>query len=117
MSRTNKHIVVLLLAAALLIGCASGPKVKPYTEMSPKEKSVFFMKVYNTEFANYQKQAADPDKLSIEKREVLRKKYDILTQMHPLILGYDMVVSAGTLPNPATEQAIMDMIDKLTDQL
>jgi hypothetical protein len=106
-----KKIIVLCLALAFFAGCA-GPAIKPFSEMNPKEKAIFFLKIYNGQFDSYQMQSAQPN-LTAEQVKMLKAKRDILKAMHPMIQVYDMMVNAGGLPDIATEENILQFIDRL----
>lgn len=107
-------ISVWLALLIMLGGCAllQQPGWKPFQDMTPKEKSVFFIKAYNTQFDDYQYQSSLPD-LSEDQIKVLRVKRDLLTKAYGLISVYNTIVTSNGLPTPEQEANLYKMINDL----
>lgn len=120
-------LLVMILAAVFFFGCPMVPKgAKPFTEMSPKEKVTWMYGVYNSQYADYQtmtghtwddttkewKKTSSPT-LSEDQKEILRKRKDILTKVHPLIKLYDSTLTSGAVPGRETEQKIVNLLNGL----
>jgi len=137
----RKVAVLTILATFILVGCAS-LGLKPYTEMTPDQKALSFVKVYNKVFKGTFNQMLDgslmsqaekdqmlddlmagkitaaqvPIKknLTAEQRTVINQKRVLLIKLKPYLDIYVKVVSEGMIPSAYTEEAILDLIDKLT---
>lgn len=112
--------VAVMVAAMLVLLYVSGctatmgmNNVKPLSEMTPKEKSSFFMSVYNKEYDNYLDVYTSPSGLSEEQKTVLRKKKAILTEVYPYIEKYSDYVAAGVTPDKAKEEIIIRLLDEV----
>lgn len=109
-------MIVAMLAILWMAGCTATMginSVKPISEMTPKEKSSFFMSVYNKEYDNYLDVYTAPGELSEEQKTVLRKKKEILTKVYPYIEQYSDYVAAGAEPSKATEENIIRLLDEV----
>jgi heptaprenylglyceryl phosphate synthase len=107
-----KKLIVFCLAV-LLVGSCTFDNLKPFDEMSAKEKAAFFMSVYNSSDMNYRAMASQPDLTEVQK-EILRQKKQIMIQVYPLIQSYNTYVDSGVVPSVELEQNILTNIDKLT---
>lgn len=106
----------LAIACFLVAGSIGGcqlDNLKPFSEMSPKEKATFFLSVYNSSDVNYRAMAARPDLTEVQK-ETLRKKREIMVAVYPLLKSYSTYVEGGVIPSPELEQAVLNHIDQLT---
>jgi len=111
--RKKVLLVISLLLVIGLTACSFGQQgLKQYSDMSPKEKASFFMKVYISQFDNYQEQSLRTD-LTEPQTEMLEKKRDLLRTMWPLINAYNTLVIANGIPSPQSEQEILMIIDEL----
>ena len=110
-----RRTVVLFAVMLLLISCI-GPQGKGVTtdpaQMSPEQKVVFAWGIYKAQYHDYQALTAEPEKLTEEQREILRKKKAALVVAYNSIMAYRMVVNAGETPTPEQEQAVMSFINQ-----
>lgn len=119
-----KWIPVLVMS--LCVGCAQlAGTTKPVSEMTPKEKLTYVEGIYNSQYAEYQRTAGyvlvddkwvltyEPE-LSDAKREVMRKKKKMLTDLYPMIQTFRSYVMAGGLPPAQQEQVLFELLDQLT---
>lgn len=120
MSRIAVLLVVLMFLASCVMPGTGTPEPN-------KKKLTTAMGVYNSQYMQYMntlgyimtadgewKQMREPE-LSEEKKEVLRIKKEILTELFYLIQLYDAMV-AGTMPySMVTEQSMFDLIDQLAE--
>lgn len=102
--------ILAAFMAAFFMACGTIPK--PVSEMSTKEKAVFFMKVYSDQAENYKTLAASPD-LTEAQRSVLRDKKKIMEEVYPLISLYSDYVDAGAVPDAGVEKQIIGYLDRL----
>jgi hypothetical protein len=113
--RRVKSLVVVLLAL-ILVSCAAlqsiGIMVKPYSEMSPKEKMALIYKTYNKQYEDYKVQASKTN-LSENERVVLRMRKDILIKVYPVIQGLDLALVEGKPFDPANEKLVIDYLRQL----
>jgi PBP1b-binding outer membrane lipoprotein LpoB len=117
MRNRKSNIAVLLILAFFIAGCQSGCTqasnvVKTFKDMTPKEKSTYFMGIYNRQFNDTMVLANTPN-LSEEQKKVVRTKKDILTRMYPAISTYDQVAVAGGTPSAEIEAGIQILIEQL----
>ena len=108
----RKRFAALGILILFLSGCAA-MGVKPWTDRSPQEKASYFMSIYNKVYADTARVAQTPGITEAQKVTV-RKKVEILKKLHPAILAYDSIVARGEIPAIADEQAILDLINRLT---
>lgn len=99
-----------------LFGCAAlqsiGITVKPYSEMSPKEKMIFLYKSYNKQYDDYKVQVAKPN-LTENEKVVLRTRKAVLVNVYPLIQAADLALIEGKPFDPVNEKLIIDYLRKL----
>ena len=107
-----KKILIIPLITLFLVSCFAGQNTKPYSSMSPKEKSIFFMKIYDEQFDNYQIQSLRKN-LTQEQIRILYIKRNLLTDIYPMISAYTILVNKGLQPSEKDADAIYDMIDQL----
>lgn len=111
----TKRIVTLALLAMLFVfvGCAGMQGAKSITDMTPKEKSAWMMKVYNSSYEDYKVQAAMADSLTDEAKDILREKKKVLTEVWPLIKTYNGYVDTGAIPDKIIEEKIISLLNIL----
>jgi len=108
----TKYIAAIVAILMLLcIGCANNVNLKNPTEMTPKEKATFAMKLFVKQTNDLQATKALP--LTPEQREVLVQKEAFLKQTSVTIDLYNGYIDGGLQPTPALEAAIVDIINKL----
>ena len=115
----RRLLVVLLLLAVLpvfLFGCPAVQGSKPISQMTPKEKVTWMMGVYNSQYKDYQIQAAQAEKLTPEAKDLLKKKKGALEKVYPLIKMYDGYVQTGALPDTEVEASIISLLNSLLIQ-
>lgn len=115
--RNRKASLLLIFAIFLVAGCSNGCTqagnvATTFQKMTPKEKSTYFMGVYNRQFNDTMVLANTPN-LSEEQKKVVRTKKDILTRMYPAISTYDQVAVAGGTPSAEIEAGIQILIEQL----
>ena len=107
--------LVLYFGVALILGlmaaCAT-LGLKSFGDMTAQEKSLFFLKNYNSTYANTMTMANNPN-VNLEQKEIVKAKKAILSKVYPLIQAYDLVVKGGGVPSEADEAAILDFMDQL----
>jgi len=85
----------LVLLVFALAACTANMNIRPVSEMTPKEKSLAAMKVYNYQVDNYKARLALPN-LSAAEIKVLRTEYAALQKIWPVIKAYDDYVQGVT---------------------
>lgn len=110
-------VLLSFISAAALVslnGCAvpGGGEPKSFTEMNPKEKSLFLMKTYNKQYDDYIQLYEKGDWTEAEE-EILRKKHAALKELYPLIDIYAAYAEEGVIPPVETEKAALLALDKL----
>ena len=114
--RKDRVLIALSLVCVLMAGCALfGSNSKSFVDMTPKEKSTYFMSWYNAQYDDAKQMGAlaQQGRLTDAQLMVYRAKKDLLTEARPLIGAYDMIVAAGEAPSPEQEQAIMALMNKM----
>lgn len=91
---------------------------------SPQKQLITIYDQYNTQYADYMVSTGfrkedgawvkrfEPE-LSEERKEILRKKKKILTQIYPMIKVYDNLVNTGGDIPPDLMPEIIDLLNKL----
>lgn len=80
--------------------------------MSPQEKAVWMMSIYNAQYDDYLLQAARED-LTEDEKEILREKKRILVKIEEPIELYVGYADSGVLPAATLETLIMQNINLL----
>jgi hypothetical protein len=110
--RSRKVAVLLLLAFGLAACAALTPGAKDFKDMTPKEKSTYFMGVYNKQFTDTMAMASLPT-LTEDQKKAVRIKKDVLTKAWPAIQAYDAIAAGGGVPTPEAEAFINSLINQL----
>ena len=117
LSRQLVFIVLGVTMAMCLVaihGCTIGDKQVgvSYKDMTPKERATYVMSIYNDQYELYMREAKIPD-MSEEKKEVLREKKKLLTELYPYIGLYSEYAEQGVFAPADVEMAVMSVMDKL----
>jgi hypothetical protein len=104
--------VLSVLLCLAFLSCTANVPLVPVDEMPPEQKSGFFMSLYNREYKDYLSAAARTG-LTEEQKTVLREKKDLLSRVYPMIETYSDYVAAGAMPDKATEEAIMQLLNRI----
>lgn len=109
-----RYLMVIVFACLLLASCMHQPgTLKPIGDMTPKERATFFMGVYNAQAEDYKAMVAKPN-LTEDQIKILHAKKKVLTEVYPLIKTHNVYVDNGAKPTAESEQAIMDLLNRLT---
>jgi hypothetical protein len=116
---TRCKTVLALLAILFLVGCVGmQTAVKGYSEMTPKEKSGFVMRLYNNAADEYRwlykTKAPGEGSWSTSDKEFLEKYRMSLAKAHGVIKLYDSWVTAGTQPTMEMEDDLILLIRTLS---
>ena len=103
--------VACLLIFIFLFACAGLIPV-PIQEMTPKQRAVYFMNIYNRQYEDYKTKAAMPD-LTEDQKKILRERRAALIKVYSLIQAYDIYAAGGNTPNIEQEQQIMNLLSYL----
>ena len=103
--------LVVLIVAFQFIGCAAIGG-KSYTQMTPKEKAIQIMGIYNQQYELYLREANIPN-LTEEKKDILRKKKTLMKELYPYIDMYQKYADQGVLPPTEIQMQVMSIMDKL----
>lgn len=116
MSR-RRSVALLLVLAVLVAGCATmGITVKPWGDMTPKEKASQFVQTYNRQYEDTIFMATNPN-ITEAQKSVVRVKKAVLVKVWPMIKLYNATVVGGGVPSAADEQAILQLINQLASTL
>jgi len=110
---------MVFLIAGLSNGCSWIQKTtKGFTDMTPKEKSTFFMGVYNKNFDETMAIAQKPT-LTEDEKKMVRVKKEILTHMYSAMAAYNLLAVDNPLITDNVAAAIVREaeIRKLIDEL
>lgn len=102
-------IWTIITCMFIMAGCAQNINIKPVAEMTPKEKSLAAMKIYNAQVDAYKAKLALPD-LSAAEKKVLRVELATFEKTWPVIKAYDDYVQGLTT---SVEEAIIIQINRL----
>ncbi len=112
MKRRVTVVVLVVIIWSMVLGCAT-LGMQDYSKMTPKQKAIWYMGMYNRQYADYKTQVAMPN-LTADQKKVLTIRKQILTQVYPLISTYDLAVASGQPTTRAQEDAIMALFNQLT---
>lgn len=117
MTVNNRFMIVIHWFVILtFIGCATMMEAqKPFNEMTPKEKAVYVMSMYNKQYDEYLALYKRGDHTKEEKL-ILQKKYELLKELNPYIGVYLTYSETGEMPNDLVEQKLIDLIHKLLEE-
>jgi len=101
-------IITWAILSLLAYSCTANLNIKPVSEMTPKEKSLAAMKVYNYQVDNYKARLALPN-LSAAEIKVLRTEYATLQKLWPVIKAYDDYVQGVTT---SVDEAVIAQINQ-----
>lgn len=100
--------IPVALVCLLLASCAwFQERVKEFQDMSPKEKSLWMMSIYNSTYAAYEAKAADPESLTEADKEVMRATKAVLKKAWPLIKSYNSMVNSGVTDSATVAAAFV----------
>lgn len=104
--------LLLLSVGFFLNGCITvgGKEVKSFTEMTPKEKSIFLMTTYSKQYDDYVQLWKQPDRTEAQ-QEILEKKYEWLQKIYPYIDTYTTYAAGGVMPPAETERIVLNLIN------
>lgn len=106
-------LVVLLVAVAIVAGCATmSVNAKPWAQQSPKERANFMLGIYNAQYDDTMRMATDPNATEGQKAMVAKKKA-VLKQIRPLLSAYILIVDQGMSPSADEEAALLALINQL----
>lgn len=109
----HRKVAILVLLAFVLASCAAlTPGAKNFKDMTPKEKSTYFMGVYNKQFNDTLAMASLPT-ITEDQKKVVRIKKDVLTKVWPMIQAYDAIAVGGGNPPVDAEAAITNLLGQL----
>ena len=113
-------IVLLVFMMGSVAGCAKffalPEESVPWDQMLPKDKAYMFNSSYNSIAADYKYQAAMPD-LSDAQKGLLKAKWTVMKEVHPLIKTYSSIANTGGIPSPESEAEILKFLNQLGARL
>jgi hypothetical protein len=115
LKRKANLVVVLFILLTFVAGCGL-LGLKPWNDLTPKQKAIFFMNTYLSTANNVDTILKDPASTPAAKVSALKDKAT-LSQVYPLIQSYKKYVDTGVMDVPVSEKMILDLIDKLINKL
>jgi PBP1b-binding outer membrane lipoprotein LpoB len=117
MHRRKSNVAVLLLLAFLIAGCSNGcswvqSTTKGFTDLTPKQKSTFFMGIYKKNFDETLALATRPT-ITEDEKKMVRVKKAVLVKMYPAIKAYDVLIVDNTATSAAKEAELLGLVDQL----
>jgi hypothetical protein len=113
MKRSRATQVAPCLTLALVTGCCLFTQgIKTFQDMTPKEKALWLMSVYNKEYVEYEAATQDPTSLTEDQKETLRLKKKALQTAWPLIRAYTSMVNSG-VASEETERNALKAVEAL----
>ena len=111
--KRNLSIVAALVLLLALLACTANMTMKPWSEQTPKDRLTWMLGIYNAQDRDYRAMTAMPN-LTPAQKQVLQNKKAIMVKVYPLIDTYRTVVNQGGIPDQATEQSILNLLNQLT---
>ena len=108
-------VLLILMVGAFFIGCPTNQAttLKPLSEMTPKEKATWMYSVYNSQYKDYENQAAMGDQLTDASKKILVEKKKVLIKIWPMLKMYDGYIQTGAIPDREVEENIVNMLNQL----
>lgn len=103
---------ILFVLLLFLVSCVSTTANRPISEWSPKEKALFWLNIYNTEYDAYLTKVNMPNLLDAQKK-ILAIKKRILTEVYPPLKMYVRYVENGQIPPAEVEAFIAGKMTEL----
>jgi hypothetical protein len=107
-----KHQGFVLLAVVVTVlmayACTQNLNIKPVADMTPKEKSLVAMRIYNSQVDSYKAKMALPN-LSAAEKKVLQIEYATFERTWPVIKAYDDYVQGITA---TIDEAVITQINQ-----
>jgi len=114
MRKTRLMVLLVLVVFALLLGgCATIDKLKTPDKMTHMELAAWANGVYNAQYDDYVARTADPSLLTEEQKKILRAKKKLLTEAHAILMLYSGYVEKGIIPSRELEQMLISIVDRL----
>lgn len=109
----KRYSVVLIALVFMLASCASvAPEgAKAWTDMSPKEKSIFLMDLYGKQYDSYVALYKKPDRTEAE-QEILEEKYKWINKVYPYIDAYSSYAESGIIAPAETEALMLELVNE-----
>jgi len=104
--------IIFVLILAISFAACGAVEIKPWTNRTPVEKSLFFMDCYESQYSDTLNMAHRAD-LTDAQKEIVRAKKSLLMKVKPLLLSYDDYVKNGLTIPAGLEQRIIDFLNKL----
>lgn len=108
MTRKRSLIVLVAVMVLAMTACTQNLNIKPIDQMTPKEKSLAAMRIYNQQVDSYKAKLAMPN-LSAAEKKVLSVEYKAFQTTWPIIKAYDDFVQGIT---PTVDDAIILQINQ-----
>lgn len=102
-----------ILALVVILGCAGGQIMNPWSDMTHKQRAAWMNGIYNSQYDDYLAAVAKPD-LTEEERDILRNKKKRLTELWPLLKDYSHYAGTGQVPPETIEAQVIRLINELT---
>lgn len=111
--RGSAVFLVFSLCFYAVINCAAvmAPQ-KSFPEMSPKEKAIYVMSMYNKQYDQYLA-LYEKGNHSEEEKRILQTKYDMLKELHPYVGIYLSYSETGVLPAATIEEKLIALINRM----
>lgn len=108
---TGAMLISMVLFLQGCPGIVGGKEVKPFTEMTPKEKSVFLMTTYSKQYDDYVELWEKPNRTAAQ-QEILERKYEWIQEVYPYIDTYSSYAEGGIIPPAEIEKIVLDLVNK-----
>ena len=117
--------LIVTLFSVSVISCGTSALFK--TSDSTKDKAVQLMSVYNRQYALYLSEVdlivssagqelSEEDQSRLEvKKQMLRKKKQIMVELYPYLSLYSTYAEKGVLPPEDVEMAVMEIMGRLIE--
>jgi hypothetical protein len=117
----NRRVVsiLLVLAIALVAGCATAP---PAPDQTPYQKAqlryVYLEGLYAAQLRDTASMGAmaQAGKLSLEQVRIYRVKKELLIKVKPLLEAYDAILLGGGIPAAGRDAEITNLLNQLAAQ-
>ena len=111
-------VLLVILSFMFIAGASCQQNIKSPDQMTPKERGVLILTLYNNAFANYNAQfAVTPKPMSNELKDYFQSYKKVMEVAWPVISTYTSIVNIGGTPTPEQEEQILKLIYQLQSML
>ncbi|MBU2249207.1 MAG: hypothetical protein KKD77_20840 [Gammaproteobacteria bacterium] len=107
------YLPILFVLLFVLVSC-NGSGLKPISEMTAAEFSVYVHSVYNSQYDQYMVDVKQPN-LSEDQKSILKIKKTVLTEMYDPMMLFTSYVKTGVIPPDELRMRVTNILSRLIE--